>query len=280
MKPWTALVIAPPEGEASPLISRLPSYLHPVAGRPVIWHTVSALASHPTPPTAIRVLGSGDLPPDLFEGIGADIRFLPDNADVSDGFESELLEGRPVLVIHASAFLGEEATRRLVEADDGEWIAGVHDMVAAVRLHPRDLLRFLDSGDPLRSFRSGIDPQRRILQTPASFIVQTRADLARAHERIRDELVDGLMQAGVTFILPESVVVDVDVRIGRDTIVYPSVVIEGQTTVGQETVIGPGCRIMNSWIGSGVELKGWNYIANTSIRNRAILEPYVRRGFD
>jgi bifunctional UDP-N-acetylglucosamine pyrophosphorylase / glucosamine-1-phosphate N-acetyltransferase len=75
------------------------------------------------------------------------------------------------------------------------------------------------------------------------------------------------------------VMVDVDVRIGRDTIVYPSVVLEGQTTIGDETVIGPGCRVIDSWIGSGVELKGWNYVAHTSVRNRAILEPYVRRGF-
>ena len=55
---------------------------------------------------------------------------------------------------------------------------------------------------------------------------------------------------------------------------------EGQTTVGEETVIGPGCRIIDSWVGSGVELKGWNYISRTSVRNRAILEPNARRGFD
>ena len=57
-------------------------------------------------------------------------------------------------------------------------------------------------------------------------------------------------------------------------------VLEGQTTVGEETVIGPGCRVIDSWVGSGVELKGWNYISHTSVRNRAILEPYTRRGFD
>jgi len=31
-------------------------------------------------------------------------------------------------------------------------------------------------------------------------------------------------------------------------------VLEGQTTIGEETVIGPGCRIIDSWVGSGVEL--------------------------
>ncbi len=89
-----------------------------------------------------------------------------------------------------------------------------------------------------------------------------------------------LMEGGASFLLPDSVWVDVDVRIGRDSVVYPGVVLEGQTTIGVETVIGPGCRIIDSWVGSGVELKGWNYVAHTSVRNRAILEPYVRRGFD
>ena len=81
-------------------------------------------------------------------------------------------------------------------------------------------------------------------------------------------------------MLPGSVLVDVDVRIGVDTVIYPGAVLEGDTTIGAETVVGPGCRIIDSWIGSGVELKGWNYVSHTSVRNRAILEPYVRRGFD
>jgi hypothetical protein len=45
-------------------------------------------------------------------------------------------------------------------------------------------------------------------------------------------------------------------------------------------VIGPHSRIMEATIGRGVELKGWNYVARTTIRNQAVLEPYVRRGFD
>jgi hypothetical protein len=56
--------------------------------------------------------------------------------------------------------------------------------------------------------------------------------------------------------------------------------VRGPDEIGDETVIGPGCRIIDSWIGSGVELKGWNFVVHSSVRNRAILEPYVRRGFD
>jgi len=120
----------------------------------------------------------------------------------------------------------------------------------------------------------------RLSDSRDTSIVQNRAQLAATSDRIRRQIVRGHMAAGVTFLLPETVLVDVDVRIGRDSILYPGVVLEGSTTVGDETVIGPGCRIIDSWVGSGVELRGWNYISHTSIRNRAILEPYVRRGFD
>jgi bifunctional UDP-N-acetylglucosamine pyrophosphorylase/glucosamine-1-phosphate N-acetyltransferase len=116
--------------------------------------------------------------------------------------------------------------------------------------------------------------------TPGAFVVSNRQDLSRFQQRIRDQLVASLMEAGVTFLLPDSVMVDVDVRIGRDSVIYPGVILEGETNIGDETVIGPGCRIIDSWIGSGVEMKGWNYVAHTSVRNRAILEPHVRRGFD
>jgi bifunctional UDP-N-acetylglucosamine pyrophosphorylase/glucosamine-1-phosphate N-acetyltransferase len=74
--------------------------------------------------------------------------------------------------------------------------------------------------------------------------------------------------------------VDVDVRIGPDTVIYPGAVLEGQTEIGPECVVGPHSRVIDATIGRGVELKGWNYITRTSIRNHAVLEPYVRRGFD
>jgi hypothetical protein len=45
-------------------------------------------------------------------------------------------------------------------------------------------------------------------------------------------------------------------------------------------VIGPYTRLVDATLGRGVELKGWNYVARTAVRNHAVLEPYVRRGFD
>lgn len=69
-----------------------------------------------------------------------------------------------------------------------------------------------------------------------------------------------------------------DVRIGTDTIIYPGAVLEGATEIGSECVIGPYSRIVESLVGRGAELMGWNYLSRATLRNHAVLEPYVRRG--
>jgi len=280
MTDWTAIVVARPEPEGGPMASRLPSFIHPIAGRPLVWHTISALTQLRVPPSEVVVVAPSDFPMEFLEGVGIQLRMAPQADPGGGGLPDSLIASdRPAVVIHASASLDREAVSRLLSAEAGVWIDGRHGTAAAILLEPGGLGATLEQETPFAVSSGRLDPLRRLVDTPAAFVVQSREDLARAHQRVRDNLVRSLMQGGVTFLLPDSVTVDVDVRIGRDTVVYPGVVLEGQTNIGEETVIGPGCRITDSWIGSGVELKGWNYIANTSVRNRAILEPYVRRGF-
>jgi bifunctional UDP-N-acetylglucosamine pyrophosphorylase/glucosamine-1-phosphate N-acetyltransferase len=107
-----------------------------------------------------------------------------------------------------------------------------------------------------------------------------RHTLSQACMVMRDRLVRLHESRGVSFLLPATTWIDVDVRIGADTVVYPNTVLEGMTEIGSECVIGPYTRIVESTIGRGVELKGWNYVTHTSIRNHAVMEPHARRGVD
>lgn len=279
MSRWTAVVIAAPEAEGAPMVSRLPSFLHPVAGRPLLWHTVHALATDDVPPTEIYVLAPAGMTPAPFDDLLAEVHLRPlpglgDPAVDLPGLET------PVVAVRASACFEPGAFARLLEADAGSWIDGGAGVAAAVSVTRENLEGMLLLADPFAAGNGVVRPEAAMPAGAGTFAVRTRADLARAVRRVRDQLVRLLMEGGTTFLLPDSVIVDVDVRVGRDTVIYPGVVLEGQTTIGDETVIGPGCRIIDSWVGSGVEMKGWNYIAHTSVRNRAILEPYVRRGFD
>jgi bifunctional N-acetylglucosamine-1-phosphate-uridyltransferase/glucosamine-1-phosphate-acetyltransferase GlmU-like protein len=275
---WTAIVIAGQDQEAASMASRLPSFIHPVAGRPLIWHTVQSLVSFREGPKRVVVVAPPQHPMEFLETFGARVEVVQPDA----GTEIPVLEkgaDSGYLLVDASAFLDVESLRRLVHSEPGAWLGGSGDLAAAILADHADLDTILDQHTPFAVASGRLDPLRRLEHTPAAFVVRTREDLARAHQRVRDGLLRSMMKGGVTFLAPDSVVVDVDVRIGRDTLIYPAVVLEGQTNIGEETVVGPGCRIIDSWIGSGVELKGWNYIAHTSVRNRAILEPYVRRGF-
>jgi hypothetical protein len=280
MTPWYAVVVAPYEADGGAMKSRLPTFLHPVAGRPLIWHSVNSILGHEHPPEEVLVITPPEFAGEHFQGLpvavrSADLEMVRGGDPGTLGFPDD-----DVVIMHASAGIEPTPLRRLLSSDGGGWLGGREGEVVALLTTRAKVAALLDAEDPFGAAAEEVDPARRIAETPGVFRVRNRADLALAHRRIRDHLVQALMSAGVTFLLPETVTVDVDVRIGRDTVVYPSVTIEGQSTIGEETVVGPGCRIIDSWVGSGVELKGWNYIANTSVRNRAILEPYVRRGFD
>ena len=110
--------------------------------------------------------------------------------------------------------------------------------------------------------------------------INDRAQLAAAEAVLRDRIRKRLMREGVTFVSPDTTLIDSDVQIGADTVIYPGVIIEGVSSVGRESVIGPFTRIVDSHLGRGVELKGWNLIAHTTVPSGSIVQPYVRQGAD
>lgn len=110
--------------------------------------------------------------------------------------------------------------------------------------------------------------------------INDRVQLARAEAVLRDRIRRKLMLEGVTFLAPETTLVDAEVAIGPDTVIYPGVVIEGGTSIGRECVLGPFSRIVDAHVGRGVELKGWNHVVRTTVPNGSILEPYVQQGHD
>jgi bifunctional UDP-N-acetylglucosamine pyrophosphorylase/glucosamine-1-phosphate N-acetyltransferase len=110
--------------------------------------------------------------------------------------------------------------------------------------------------------------------------INDREQLAVAEGVLRRRIRQRFFAAGVTMLQPETVLLDADVTIGPDTVLYPGVIIEGNSVIGAECVVGPYSRIVDSHLGTGVELKGWNFIARTSVAGGAILQPYVRKGYD
>ena len=260
--------------------SRVSVYLHPLGGRPIIWHVVRALADTTPPPDEIRILHRASATMSLPSPQNVPlIEEVVDNATDLRSLRAAITStGTKVLIDGAAPMITPATIALMLRAAE----TGVVALLAQRGDDPP--LAVAGEGPALASAddpRRPLGPNRITPASPEEVIrVSDRQSLSEASVALRDRLVNIHEERGVSFLLPATSWMDVDVRIGADTLVYPGVVLEGLTEIGSECVIGPHCRVIEATIGRGVELKGWNYVTRTSIRNQAVLEPYVRRGFD
>ena len=109
--------------------------------------------------------------------------------------------------------------------------------------------------------------------------VNDRVQLSTASKILMQERAESYMKDGVSIIDPSSVYIDIDVVIGKDTVIYPNVFIENNTKIGKNVIIRSGCRINNSVIEENVEIKDNTLIedsfvgAGSSIGPMAHLRP-------
>lgn len=79
--------------------------------------------------------------------------------------------------------------------------------------------------------------------------VNNRVQLAEVRRHIQQGILHELMLSGVTIVDPNQTSIDVDVTLGRDSVVYPGSVIEQGCTIGADCRIGP-----HSHLKSGTEI--------------------------
>lgn len=81
--------------------------------------------------------------------------------------------------------------------------------------------------------------------------VNDRRQLAEAAAVLRRRHLDALMEQGVTVLDPASTWVDVDVEVGRDTVLLPGTLLEQGTTIGEGARIGPHTHLVACQVGDG-----------------------------
>jgi bifunctional UDP-N-acetylglucosamine pyrophosphorylase/glucosamine-1-phosphate N-acetyltransferase len=104
--------------------------------------------------------------------------------------------------------------------------------------------------------------------------INSRKEMAQAARLMRDRIVEAHMAAGVTFVDPDSTYVDVDVRIGRDTVILPLTFLEGETRIATECSVGPSTRIVDTRIGKGAEVT-FSVVRQSVIGPGATVGPYA-----
>lgn len=82
--------------------------------------------------------------------------------------------------------------------------------------------------------------------------VNDRIALAQATKTMQRRINEQHMRDGVSFIDPDTAYIDVDVKIGNDTVIEGNVVIKGNTEIGSDCYITSGSRIVDSKIGNNI----------------------------
>jgi bifunctional UDP-N-acetylglucosamine pyrophosphorylase/glucosamine-1-phosphate N-acetyltransferase len=120
-------------------------------------------------------------------------------------------------------------------------------------LYLTDAIRQLvDDGRPVAVYRAQ-DPR-------VGEGVNTRADLAAAAAQLRDEIVSGHLQAGVTVVDPATTWIEPDVEIEPDTVIHPFTVLRGRTLIKRGAEVGPHAVVVDAEIGEGALVGPFCYL--------------------
>jgi bifunctional UDP-N-acetylglucosamine pyrophosphorylase/glucosamine-1-phosphate N-acetyltransferase len=104
--------------------------------------------------------------------------------------------------------------------------------------------------------------------------VNDRIDLARAESRAWERKRERLMRAGVTMRLPETIVIDEDVRVGADSVILPHSQLLSATVVGEGCLIGPAAVLHNARIGNRVIVRS-STITDSQVADDSDVGPYA-----
>ena len=85
--------------------------------------------------------------------------------------------------------------------------------------------------------------------------INNRLELAAAQEKFNKDNIKNLSEkAGVTILQPETVTIEADVEIGKDSIIFPSTYLGSGTRIGSNCRIGPFTYLRNVVIGDNQEI--------------------------
>jgi len=112
--------------------------------------------------------------------------------------------------------------------------------------------------------------------------VNTREELLRASEVMRQGIVRNCISSGVNLLDPASVFIHPHASIGRDTTIYPNVFIETGARIGRNVTIYPNVRILRSIIDDYAVIKDSTVIEDAHVSTHAIVGPFahIRPGTD
>jgi bifunctional UDP-N-acetylglucosamine pyrophosphorylase/glucosamine-1-phosphate N-acetyltransferase len=328
-----AVVLA--AGQGKRLKSKTPKVLHPMCGRPVLWHVLTAVAGI-KPDRVVVVIGEGGeqvadavrswgiTPAPVFvdqgrplgtghavlaaeAAVGRATGVLVCNGDEPLTTTAQLRElvrifrRRDVAAVVQTTIPDDSrAFARVIRDGRGDFVKlsegsdatpeelAIDEVATGVYLFRREplyqALPLVGTENRQREYYLpdvlGIlrDKGERIavqlVDNGGSVGVNSRAELAKSAAVMRARINGRHMDAGVTLVAPEQTFIDVDVRIGQDTVLYPQTLLEGETRIGREVVVGPSARVVDSTVGDGSRVE-YSVVRGSRIGKAVNVGPYA-----
>ena len=106
--------------------------------------------------------------------------------------------------------------------------------------------------------------------------INTKAELALADSILRARKAEELMLAGVTIENPSSVLIDVDVHVGPDTVIEANVQLRGKTIIGVDCRIGAGSVLRDCVVADEVNILPYVVAESSIIGAKSSIGPFTR----
>src|ERR1700756_1675638 len=104
--------------------------------------------------------------------------------------------------------------------------------------------------------------------------VNNRVQLAELGAELNRRIVAAHQMSGVTVVDPTATWIDVDVTIGRDTVIHPGTQLLGRTQIGGRCVVGPDTTLTDVTVGDGASVVR-THGSSSSIGGGATVGPYT-----
>ncbi|HEY4693246.1 MAG TPA: NTP transferase domain-containing protein [Bellilinea sp.] len=328
-EPLNAVILA--AGFGKRMQSSLPKVLHPLAGVPMLEHSLRAAAGV-TSELPVVVIGHGA--EQVRQTIGEKARFVLQEQQLGTAHALQMAEpqlaGQPGLVLVTTGdmpLLTSATFLRLIDIQRNS--SGPFSMLSVVLPDPHGFGRVVRGSNgavnaiveeaqatpeilAIRELNASVycfdnawlwDALRRIKLSPKgeyyltdvvsvaveeelqvqaliaddpqeALGINTREHLAEAAAVLRKRINSRWMLEGVSMVDPASTYIDVDVSLGRETLLLPGTSLQGKTVIGDGCNIGPDVKIVNSTLGAGCQVL-YSVVEESQLPDGALVGPFT-----
>ncbi len=145
------------------------------------------------------------------------------------------------------------------------------------RLRPDNAHRELYLTDAIGLLRAQGEAVQALVAADADEVLgcNTREDLAAVDLAFRRRKRNELMAAGVSILMPETILVDPDVTVGPDTLLEPGVQLLGKSRIGAGCTIATGSILSDVTVGDRVIIKPYSVMYSSFIAAEAQVGPFA-----